>query len=181
MPDVTKTTTIGGIRYDMKLLGADEAIAIGVLVAGPGLRAVDELVAGAAALSKLFDRFTALRKEGKGVDELGWDDFTALKDAHIPLVVARAIEALGGDGVAEVARAFTAQTTVHLPSPVPGGGIFPVPLANADDHWKGKFPLFMAWLTWGVWANGFFDVSGLLDKLTVAAKAAAELSKSPRA
>jgi hypothetical protein len=174
MPEETKTTTIGGIRYDQKLLGYHDAIAVGVIVAGPALRALDELFTHADVLGKVFAKLQAKDKDKKkGLDDLDWQEILELKDAHLPMVIARAVESLGIDGVRAVAAALTPVTTVYLPSPVPGAvGLFPVPLSNDPEaHWKGKFPLFMAWLTWGVWAQGFFDVSLLSDKISAAGKA----------
>ena len=174
MPEQTKTTTIAGVRYDQKLLGYHDAIAVGVIVAGPALRALDELVSHADVLGKLFAKLQAKDKEKKkSLDELDWTELLELKDAHLPMVVARAVESLGIDGVKAVAAALTPVTTVYLPSPAPGAvGLFPIPLENAgEEHWRGKFPLFMAWLTWSISAQGFLDVSLLLDKISDAGKA----------
>lgn len=176
MPEETKTTTIGGVRYDQKLLGYHDAIAVGVIVTGPALRAIDELFSHADVLAKVFAKVAAKEPSAdkkKGLGSLSVEDLVDLKDAHLPMVIARAIESLGIDGVRAVAAALTPVTTVHLPSPVSGSvGLFPVPLSNVgEEHWKGKFPLFLAWLTWSVAAQGFLDVSLLLDKISDAGAA----------
>lgn len=171
MPDQTKSTTLAGVRYDMKLLGGREAIAAGVLIAGPALRAVDDLISrlnlSDAGSIKDMGQFLKAALESVGLEQL--------QKAHLPAVAASIIEALGPDGVAVLSDLFAKNTTVFLPSPAAGDTkLYSTPLENAaDEHWKGRFPLFMSWLTWGVWANGFFDVTQLASLLPPAKASAA--------
>ncbi len=163
MPEQTKSTTIDGVQYKMKLLGGRDAIAAGVIVSPSVLQAVDD-VFSKLDLSGLKPGADIREMIATAFDTAGLEQ---LQKAHIPAALARCIQTLGIDGMNVLRDLFAKNTTVFLPSPAdPNGKVFETPLTNrADDLWVGKFPIFLAWLTWGVWANGFFDVGQLLALL----------------
>jgi hypothetical protein len=187
MPETFKETEIAGVKYRMKMLGGANAIRCGVLVAGPGLRAVDELLSRADVIAKVIAKVAqAAESKGKdgapkggGLDSLTWQDLTALKDAHLPAVIARALESLGGDGVVALGQVFAENTTVWVQGHPQDPTTYPVPMTNRyDEHFAGQFPTFLAWLSWGCWAQGFFDVSKLFQTFTAAlSEAKASMSR----
>lgn len=163
------TTTIAGIQYSTKLLGGRDARAVGLVVTSAVLRGIS-VALGKADLSKIIKAFTAPAEAPEGataetserrlsrmLESLSWGEIAGalggIADGGATL-----LEMLGPDGLERATAAFTAQTTVYLPSPVAsaGGQLFATPLANRDDHWVGRWPQYLQWLMWEVQVNGFF-------------------------
>jgi hypothetical protein len=162
MPQTVKTTTLAGVKYEMTLLGGETAMLAASLVTAPALRALDEFLA-------------KVDLQNKPLDELSLKDL-----ASIPGIAAKLFEGVGFEGVRTLTKLFAAQTTAHLPSPAKGDlNLYATPLASViDTHFVGKWPTHLAWLGWGVHANGFFDLSPLASLFGKTTEEAKELLKS---
>jgi hypothetical protein len=163
MTDTFKETTIQGTRYRMRLLGGEDAVRAACIVTGPAFRAIDTLIAKLDLT--------------KGLEGLGVSDIAAL-----PAVAAQVFESIGYHGIVALTKMFSEQTTVFVPSGVQGDTqLHPVPMTNRTDHFVGKWPAHLAWLGWAVMANGFFDVSGILDQLRAVSENAKAVLRSQKA
>lgn len=170
------STIISGTKYSMTPLRGREARTVGLLVTSATLRGIAAVVSK-TDLSKLLKQLpdlSNLGEEGKGAQilaNLSWPEIAAalggLADGGATL-----LEMLGAEGMETLTSVFTSQCTVwaHAPSdPARTGATYPVPLANQDDHWVGKWPQFIQWLIWGVKVNGFFpELPGLAASPTLA-------------
>jgi hypothetical protein len=168
------STVIGGVQYATKLLGGRDARVVGLIVSSAFLRGLSVAVAK-ADLTKLIKDLPGLKSDSgetstegltqKLLDTLAWSEIAATLGG-VADGAATVLEMVGPDGLETLSNAFTAQTTVWLPSDAPGAaGVFPVALSNRNDHWVGRWPQYLQWLIWEVRVNGFFpDLGELLAR-----------------